>query len=206
MIKFIAAFSCVFALTGCASSMKVTAPDTNRRIENTIKVAGNKDEVWSRLVPRLSKQFFVINNIDKESGLINVSYSGDPSQYVDCGYAVSSLLGKDTKINGSAANAQYDFSNGLHFFEVTRLLNLEGRLNIILENVDSDATQVTANTRYVLQRNMNVVPVSGGLPSQFSDSIAFNTGETGVFQNRGGEQTTCVSTGVLEEKILFLAK
>ncbi|WZB71892.1 hypothetical protein WJ968_09260 [Achromobacter xylosoxidans] len=44
------------------------------------------DEVWTKAVPAIGKQFFVINNLDKSSGLMNLSYSGSPEQYVDCGH------------------------------------------------------------------------------------------------------------------------
>ena len=37
------------------------------------------------MVAGIGDSFFVINNLDKESGFINVSYSGDPCMFVDCG-------------------------------------------------------------------------------------------------------------------------
>jgi hypothetical protein len=59
-------------------------------------VERSKDEVWNELVAGLGAQFFVINNMDKASGFINVSYSGDPEKYVDGGelyFQVENLRG-----------------------------------------------------------------------------------------------------------------
>ena len=49
------------------------------------------EEAWSRAIPQIGKSFFVINNIDKSSGILNVSYTGDPEKYVDCGTIHSEL-------------------------------------------------------------------------------------------------------------------
>src|SRR6266513_940375 len=54
------------------------------------------DAVWDRLVGRLATGFFVINNIDKASRLINVSYSSDaPGDFVDCGRSTRQFSFKD---------------------------------------------------------------------------------------------------------------
>ena len=61
-------------------------------VSNTITVNKSKEEVWKELIPQIGKNFFVINNLDKESGIINISYSGDPERYIDCGEIYSYLI------------------------------------------------------------------------------------------------------------------
>jgi hypothetical protein len=59
------------------------------------------------------QRFFVINNFDRASGLINISSRGYPARFVDCGtivVAISGLNEKTQTIDGAAADAQ---TNGL---------------------------------------------------------------------------------------------
>ena len=79
----------VIIFAGCSGELKYTRPSFQRNVTNTIVVQKSKEEVWRNIVPAIGKQFFVINNLDKESGIINISYSGDPQKYVDCGYIYS---------------------------------------------------------------------------------------------------------------------
>jgi hypothetical protein len=74
------------ALAGCVSgAAQYSAPAAYHTNLNTVVVAHQRDAAWQAAVPKLSKEFFVINTIDKSSGIVNISYSGDPSKYVDCG-------------------------------------------------------------------------------------------------------------------------
>jgi hypothetical protein len=53
---------------------------------NEKRVDTPTDIVWDNLVKELSKTFFIINNIDKDSRIINVSFfTEDAGDYIDCG-------------------------------------------------------------------------------------------------------------------------
>jgi hypothetical protein len=80
----------LFALTGCtvpgASKLDYSPPKDPDVQNNEVSISEPFDTVWDRLVGRLATGFFVINNIDKASRFINVSFSSDtPESYVDCG-------------------------------------------------------------------------------------------------------------------------
>jgi hypothetical protein len=77
------------SLTACAGKVEYLRPNIGVPIANTRAVDMSRDELWTRLIPELGKRFFVINNLDKASGLINISYTGDPELYVDCGRITS---------------------------------------------------------------------------------------------------------------------
>ena len=80
----------VSGLAGCAGKVDYIRPTTQISLgQNTKLIQKPRDAVWATSVPALSKQFFVINNLDKTSGLINLSYSGDPEKYIDCGRITS---------------------------------------------------------------------------------------------------------------------
>jgi len=72
-------------LVGCAGDFKYTRPASKPTLSNSVLVKKSKDEVWKEIVPALGRKFFVINNLDRDSGIINISYTGDPERYVDCG-------------------------------------------------------------------------------------------------------------------------
>jgi len=77
------------AASGCATQGKSTTTylkPTISEVKNEIDVTKSYAQVWDVLVKQLSKSFYVINNIDKESRIINVSFStNSPAEYIDCG-------------------------------------------------------------------------------------------------------------------------
>ena len=75
---------------GCAtpgtSTFDYTPPQKPTKIQNETIVSKPFETVWDSFVRELAKSFYVINNIDKQSRIINVSFSTDtPETYVDCG-------------------------------------------------------------------------------------------------------------------------
>jgi len=77
-------------ITGCAtpgtSTFNYAPPQNSTKIQNEVIVSKPFEVVWDSLVRELAKSFYVINNIDKQSRIINVSFSTDtPEAYVDRG-------------------------------------------------------------------------------------------------------------------------
>src|SRR5690554_3895515 len=108
-------------LTGCAGKLDYHRPTTPVAMQNEKVIKKSRDQVWDDAVPALGKQFFVINNLDKSSGLINVSYSGDPERYVDCGRInsyVKNARGERTyDFSASSAAQQYEIMVNGHLFQ-----------------------------------------------------------------------------------------
>src|SRR5438552_15950444 len=79
----------VAVASACATAGTQTynlAPAQSQHVTNEVTVTGASDIVWDRLVAQLSRGFYVINNIDKASRLINVSfYSDSPDDYIEIG-------------------------------------------------------------------------------------------------------------------------
>lgn len=199
-------------LAGCAGKLDYVRPSTPPGLANNTKIIDKQREaVWNSSVPELGKQFFVINNLDKSSGLINVSYNGDPEKYIDCGRVTSyvkNARGERTyDFPASRANQQYEVMNGNGLFFINRKLSLEGRVNLIFEEVNSNQTRVTANTRYVVARQLTVSSATNNIPHSANDSISLNSGGSASFPtNATGQGTECVSTGALEREILSAIK
>lgn len=198
----------IVTLGGCAGQLTYTEPASNVSM-NTKTVNAPLDKVWVESVPALGKDFFVINNIDKSSGLINISYSGDPARYIDCGRMHSYVKNMRGERNYDFPIAtpedEYEAMVNGTLFRVRRTMKLDGRANIIFQAEGANKTKVTVNTRYVLKRRVSVLQAGASIPSSRNDEIAFNTGASASFPSLGideGQATVCQPNGQLESTIL----
>jgi hypothetical protein len=177
------------------------------------------DEVWDSLVKELSKSFFVINNIEKESRIINVSfYTDSPEDYIDCGTTSRSWSGTKNKGNinyNSAEDSRYFVMYKWGAYNhlpaealVHRKTSLEGRINIYVAP-SGNGTLTTVNSRYIFNCDWTVngyyYNAFGTLVNSSVDkgdySNTFNTNRPNTV-NVGKETSTCCSNGKLEQEIL----
>lgn len=196
-------------LAGCAGKVDYVRPAQPIAQSTNIKhIARPRESVWNASVPALGKQFFVINNLDKSSGLINISYSGDPERYIDCGRITSyvkNLNGERTyDFPGAKAQQFYEIMNpGAGLFHLNRTMALEGRVNLIFEEASASSTRVTASTRYVVTRTVTAQNVAHAGTQTKTDTITFTTGSGTSFPNTiAGQSSECVANGNLEREIL----
>jgi len=174
----------------------------------------------------LAKSFYVINNIDKESRIINVSFSSQKADdYVDCGRTQRTF--KEGDVNESfnyavaarstfkVAAARQEHPAFSNYFLVTREPQLEGRANIYIAPSSSDPnrTTISVNTRYIL-----TVKVRGeGFAKHISGNVqtrgrspeetfthTFNTANSSSTDAGGGVNVVCFAKGTLEREILGL--
>ena len=205
-MRLIAILASLLLVASCAGKLDYIRPSTEPRVENTKVIEKPRNAVWNAAVPALGKQFFVINNLDKSSGFINLSYTGNPETFVDCGRVVSyvkNARGERTyDFAGAKAEQTYEVMNDAGLFMIQRKMSLEGRMNLVFEELGPSRTRVTANTRYVVSRSIQAQGGSGGLQS-LNDSVSFNSGAGASFPaTRDGRATECVSTGKLERDVL----
>jgi len=196
------------ALTSCAGKMSYVQPTAPTPATTVTTIARPLEAVWQASVRTLGTQFFVINTIDKSSGLINLSYAGDPEKYVDCGQITSyvkNAAGERTyEFPGARAAQFYEIMEGGDLFRLLRTMALQGRVTVLFEDLGPDQTRVTLNTRYVLTKEVKAQHVAARYPEYFTETIAFNAGGAAAFpsSNINGQATTCVATGQLEHDIL----
>lgn len=209
LLSLLAVCTSSIFLAACAGKVEYTPPRSTTKTVNSTTVDRSKDETWASFIPRLGKEYFVINNLDKDSGLINISYSGNPQKYVDCGYIhsyVKNAAGeRNYRFSASSPNASYEVLTDT-LYRVNRNMSLDGRVNIVLEEIGAEQTLITVNTRYVLTKSGTFSTVQGQ-SANFSDTIHFNSGGEGSFPNPGNtQQTRCLANGQLEKEILGLLK
>lgn len=195
-------------LTGCAGRVEYTPPASDYTSINNRVIDQSRDQVWSRLIPALSKQFFVINTIDKQSGLINISYSGNPEAYVDCGqvrsYVKNARGERVYNFAGASPQESYEVMKDGQLIFINRKLDLDGRVNLIVEEIGQKQTRVTANTRYIVNRHLDLSNPQGQT-SVNNNSISFNSGGSATFSGVAPNQTTCRANGRLETELTNLA-
>ncbi|MDO8652026.1 MAG: membrane lipoprotein lipid attachment site-containing protein [Undibacterium sp.] len=216
----------VLILSGCATQ-GVSSFDYTKKtpieVKNELQLNQPYLQVWDKLIKELSKSFYIINNIDKESRIINLSFSSSkPSDFVECGSTSRTYkqgehiesITYDVADNSTfrVATQKQEHPTMTNYFSVRRVTNLEGRTNIYLAPLDSDKTKtlITVNTRYVL--NINTFSqgyaqhISGNLFTRGNEintpnSVSFNTNKP---NSAPTDQITCFSKGKLEQDVLQL--
>lgn len=198
-------------LAACAGKMQYIPPTVNPTTQNFLALDNSKEDIWKTIIPALGKSFFVINTLDKSSGIINISYSGDPERYVDCGRInsyVRNARGERTyDFPASRAQQSYevmDMEHGGGLIFVDRKMNLEGRINIIIEEGSPVTSRITVNTKYVLTKSGTLRNVQGA-SDHFTDVISFVSGQQATFPGSGAfSGTVCKANGMLEKEILAI--
>lgn len=197
----------LFLVAACGEMQYVPPESSGGNASNSVVVQTPFDEAWSRAIPQIGKSFFAINNIDKSSGILNVSYSGDPEQYVDCGTIHSEFGSAAFDFPAARAEQQFLGPSGVNppRGQFDRRVSLDGRMNIVFERAAAGYTRVTVNAMYVVssRETRQACGVFGGCyaPAVISsDSVTFNTGGEGKF----GDGTTCRAKGSFEQAVLGL--
>ena len=193
------------AIAGCATSTTNYAPPTEAKVINTKFVNKPFDAVWDGLVKELSSDFFVINNIDKNSRLINISFTSQrPSEFVDCGTTSRTLKnarGDQSYSYKTADGANFTTTNDQgSAFNVRRTSRLEGRTNIYVAP-ESTGTNITVNTKYLVSVAMLVTAIDGRPAG--SENFIFDPSTKQTFSNGS---ITCAAVGAIEERILRAAQ
>ena len=199
-----------------------------KKIENRIQLDEDFDIVWDRLVGNLSKTFYVINNIDKESRLLNVSFSlnNKLSDYIDCGESTRSFeLGElSENITYKVADSSNYLSEStsppnpnVTYHRAFRDTSLEGRANIYIAPESNGKTTVMINNRYIMsvkvtydtyvyavlyKQHIEQKQIGRRVAQIQPDPVSFNTNTTSE-EIDGGFR--CASTGKFETDILKLA-
>ena len=226
-------FLFVFVFAGCAvipQSYYQTLPPSISKIDNEIFIDRPFSDVWDELVKELAKSFYVINNIEKTSRIINISFSTNtPEEYVDCGTTTRTYTKGSERQSyrykvAESSSYKYGSKAGQYgqfpvISNLNRKTSLEGRANIYVAP-ENNGTRITVNCRYIFSVNvsgdyttLNVfgqpIPFQSGFHSPTTSSMTFNTNQEKTVDWGTPEQpadVTCSSTGKLEHDILSFIK
>jgi hypothetical protein len=187
---------------GCANGkISYYAAQGIKNNDNSIFLKESKDKVWMKLIDGISESFFVINYIEKDSGLINISYSHDPCRFISCGTlnsSVSNAQGKRKyKFSACIEYKEYEEFNNGKLFITRRWITLDSRASIIVQKRNY-GTLVKVNVRYVVIKNAKIYDPSYRFIRTELSSIIFNRNGGESFPNG----MKCYANGQFEKMIL----
>lgn len=213
-------------MSGCATQGigigQYTDAQTSK-VKNEMIISRPQSQVWDVLVKQLPKSSHVINNIDKVSRTIKVSFSSkSPAEYIDCGRSHRTYTRGDRTYvydYDTAGSVQYKVApsrqpdpSSVYYANINREAFLEGRssISVMPDGKNQNSTVVTVNTRYIwtirvkgvaIQEQANGSIISRQSLPEETTTISFNTNQTGQHTNNDGSVITCVSKGKLEAEI-----
>ena len=149
MKKFLSSLVMTILLSSCAVEVekirenvgKYVPPNIdNTNFKNSLITNKNYDETWTSVTNFVNDSFFKIENLDKDSGLLTLSFgSKEPENFIDCGNFEYSLFFTGEEFKGS----YIDYAkSGL-------LAVLEAKMNINIQKIDNESTKISINTNYM---------------------------------------------------------
>ena len=107
--------------------------------KNSVTTNKNFDDIWTSVIDFVNDSFFKIENLDKDSGLLTLSFgSKETENFIDCGNFEYTLFFTGEEFKGS----YIDYAkSGL-------LAVLEAKMNISIEKIDNESTKLSINTNY----------------------------------------------------------
>ena len=211
-MKIIALLMAIAFVSACSDETYVVLNTATLPTDHYRVIDEPRDAVWETSVPKLDKQFFTVDFLDKKSGVINISYSGDPEKFVDCGHVTSRV--RDAKgehsydFPAAKGQAAYEIMNGDVLFHIDRKMSVVARASLVFKETNPNQTQVSVNTLYTLQKDVTARRADNDFTQSWSDSISFGSQGSTPFGNDINSATTtvCVANGEFEREILATIK
>lgn len=130
-------------LAGCVGEkvIYIEPKFKNEKEKYTIELNESYDKVWSKLIQYSATTFFAIDNYEKDSGLITLSFgSSTPSKFIKGGHF------------------QYQNFGGDYVTYLSRYANntkLDGKMNIVVIKKGINKTLVKIHARYVFDSSFS---------------------------------------------------
>lgn len=177
---------------GCISANYTPPVHTDKKQKYVTVVNAPYDEVWSQLIQYSGKTFFAIDNFEKESGLMTLSFgASNPQRYI---------TGGDWEYKDLRAAKQVDFKGDyVKFFSKYNNAKLNGKMNIVVTKLTENKTKLRINARYIFTQRTR----RGTLTWSF-DTGSYDTLRLSNLQTTAGTDNTrtICPTYKAENKIL----
>ena len=207
MNKFLSSLVMTILLSSCAVEKekltenigKYVPPnidDTN--FKNSVITNKDFDEAWTSITDFVNNSFFKIENLEKDSGLLTLSFGSNAAEnFIDCGDFEYTLFFTGEEFKGS----YIDYAkSGL-------LAVLEAEMDVNIQKIDNETTEISINTNY----KYSTQHALGYYDPKLNQTYSF---ESGGYQTidvinpiKGSIPTrTCKSTNFAENAIFNLLK
>jgi hypothetical protein len=196
-------------LTRCAGvsgRFAYEPPDVDGSAQPTRVFDAPPDAVWRAVVAHVGDTFFVIDNMEKDSFFLNLSFSAkDPAEYIDCGQVTSDVTNargpRHYSFPGASAAEEYEATDAGHLYFVSRQMGLTGKVNLLLTALGPSQTRMKVTARYVVRKTaVERTPMDIDPPRTLDTTLSFSTGE--LAQEPTGMKMQCRGTLALETSIL----
>ena len=125
-------------LFSCAAGSYTPPSVTEEPIANYIVIEKPYDVVWAKLITQLATTYFGIENYEKQSGLITLTFgASNPSNFITGGNVYVEQIG--AKYKGDYISYLCKYSDA----------DFTAKMNIVVTALGEKQTKVTVNARYV---------------------------------------------------------
>ena len=148
MNKFFSSLVMTILLSSCALEKEKLTENVGKYVPPSIddtnfkkSVITNKnfDETWISVTDFVNDSFFKIENINKDSGLLTLSFgSKEVEKFIDCGDFEYTLFFTGEEFKGSY----------IDYVKSGLLAVLEAKMNINIQKIDNESTRISINTNY----------------------------------------------------------
>ena len=188
-------------LAACVGRFDYVRPVSVETPTHAVVVAKGREDVWRQMPVSPVRDRFVINGLDGDTGVITLTYSGNPERYVDCGYITSSVKNvrgeRRYQFAASAASTEYELMTGREIVSIARRMMLDARIAVTVAPVGDKNTRISATARYVLSRTLLIHDTQGGAQT-ISHRINFTSDQEAAFPGA----VACRPSGMLEADAL----
>jgi len=188
-------------LVACVGRFDYVRPVSVESPTHSLVVAKGREDVWRQVPVSPARDRFLVHGLDRGTGVITLTYSGDPERYVDCGYITSyvkNVRGERTyRFAAATASTEYELMTGREILSIARQMVLEARIEVAVTPVGEKETRISATARYALSRIM-LVRDTQGRSETISHLINFNSDQEGTFPGA----VVCRPSRVLEADVL----
>ena len=170
MNMFLSSLVMIIALSSCAVEKKNLTENVGKYVppniddsnfKNSVITNKNFHETWTSVIDFIDDSFFKIQNLEKDSGLITLSFgSNEPENFIDCGDFEYTLFFTGEKFKGS----YIDYAkSGLLAFSTQHALGY----------YDPELNQTYSFVSGGYQTIDVLYPISGSIPTRTCKSTNF---------------------------------
>lgn len=152
-MRFIACLSLLLAASCSITTASYEAPKVVSESESWTRTIDQPfGIVWEALIDHTSGTFFAIDNFEKDSGLLTLSFGASGiGEFVDGGHWTFKRTPGTDPITGLHVPALSFDGNYADYIEIYANGRLTGKMNLFVRQLEENQTEVKVRARYVVQ-------------------------------------------------------
>lgn len=198
---------CMFMSAGCSKQIITHEQPEQYAVKNARVFDAPYDKVWKATVDAIASSFWTLDNIEKDSGILTLSYAcNDATPWVDCGktHNVVTMGIQDIVFDSATPYVALKAANDMgNVWDVERRVSMFAKSNVLVKKITANQTKVTINTNYTLKCDIGM----GTFRAWTGQILIFSQPSTSTVtftttQEGRGQNNICRSKHTLEDAIL----